>query len=168
MSRVFLAGDSAGGNIAHDMAMRAGKDGGGLDGGVAITGILLLDPYFWGKNPVAAETTDPARRRQYESTWSFICDGKYGIDDPLVNPLSMPASEWRKLACSRVAVTVSSLDAFKPRAMAYAAALRDSGWGGEVEQYETAGEGHVYFLDKPSSPKSAKELTFVADYLSRE
>ncbi|EAZ45013.1 hypothetical protein OsJ_29652 [Oryza sativa Japonica Group] len=168
MSRLFLAGDSAGANIAHNMAMRAGKDGGQLEGGVAITGILLLDPYFWGKNPVGAETTDPARRRQYEATWSFICDGKYGIDDPLVDPLSMPAPEWRKLACSRVAVTVSDLDDFKERGKAYAAALRDSGWGGEVEEYETAGEVHVYFLDKPSSPKSAKELTFVAGYLSHE
>uniref|UniRef100_J3MY80 Alpha/beta hydrolase fold-3 domain-containing protein n=1 Tax=Oryza brachyantha TaxID=4533 RepID=J3MY80_ORYBR len=167
MSRLFLAGDSAGGNIAHDMAMRAGKEG-GLEGGVAITGILLLDPYFWGKNPVGAETTDPAVRRKYEATWAFICDNKYSIDDPLVNPLSMPAPELRKLACSRVAVTVSDLDIFKERAAAYAAALRDSGWAGEVEQYETAGENHVYFLDKPSSPKSAKELTFVAGYLSRE
>ncbi|KAL5205960.1 hypothetical protein ABZP36_034169 [Zizania latifolia] len=167
ITRLFLAGDSAGGNIAHNMAMRAGKEG-GLEGGVAIMGILLLDPYFWGKTPVGAETTDQGRRRRYEETWSFICNGKYGIDDPLVDPLSMPASEWRKMACSRVGVTVSDLDDFMERGKAYAVALRDSGWGGEVEQYETAGENHVYFLDKPSSPKSAKELAFVVGYLSRE
>ncbi|KAL6656152.1 hypothetical protein ACP70R_006978 [Stipagrostis hirtigluma subsp. patula] len=166
LSRLFLAGDSAGANIAHNMAMRAGTEG-GLDGGAAATGVLLLDPYFWGKRPVAGETTDPARRRKYEVTWSFICGGRYGIDDPVVDPLSMPATEWRSLASARVAVTVSGLDDFRPRAKAYAAALRDSGWDGEVEQYETAGEGHVYFLDKPKDPKSVKELAFVAGFLSR-
>lgn len=167
LSRLFVAGDSAGANIAHDMAMRAGT-GGGLDGGAAIAGLLLLDPYFWGKKPVAGETTDPARRRQYEATWSFICGGRYSIDDPLVDPLSMPASEWRKLACSRVAVTSSGLDDFRPRGLAYVAALRDSGWDGETEQYETPGERHVYFLDRPKDPNSVKELAFVTGFLSRE
>ncbi|CAD6332893.1 unnamed protein product [Miscanthus lutarioriparius] len=82
-------------NIAHNMAMRAGgtEEGGRrADGGAAITGLLLLDPYFWGKQPVVGETTDPTRRHQYEATWSFICVGRYGIDDPRVDPLSMPTS----------------------------------------------------------------------------
>jgi acetyl esterase/lipase len=167
---LFVAGDRAGANIAHNMAMRAGteEEGGRLDGGAAITGLLLLDPYFWGKQPVAGETTDPARRRQYEATWSFICGGRYGIDDPLVDPLSMPASQWRKLACSRVAVTSSGLDDFRPRGLAYAAALNGSGWDGEIEQYETPGERHVYFLDRPKDPNSVKELAFVTDFLTRE
>jgi acetyl esterase/lipase len=167
ISRLFVAGDSAGANIAHNMAMRAGTEG-GLDGGAAILGLLLLDPYFWGKEPVAGETTDKARRRQYEATWSFICGGRYGIDDPLVNPLSLPAAELRRLASSRVAVTSSGLDDFRPRGLAYAAALNGSGWGGAVEQYETPGERHVYFLDRPKDPNSVKELAFVTGFLSRE
>ncbi|CAL5081810.1 unnamed protein product [Urochloa decumbens] len=167
LSRLFVAGDSAGGNIAHNMAMRAGTEG-GLDGGAAITGLLLLDPYFWGKEPVAGETTDAATRREYEATWSFICGGRYGIDDPLVNPLSLPAAEMRRLESKRVAVTSSGLDDFRPRALAYAAALNGSGWGGEIEQYETPGERHVYFLDRPKDPNSVKELAFVTGFLSRE
>ena len=46
---LFVAGDSAGANIAHNMAMRVGgtEEGGRRpDGGAAITGLLLLDPYF--------------------------------------------------------------------------------------------------------------------------
>ncbi|KAI4990066.1 hypothetical protein ZWY2020_038429 [Hordeum vulgare] len=164
LSRLFLAGDSAGANIAHNMAMRAGS---GLEGGAAILGVLLLDPYFWGKRPVGAETTDPATRRRYEATWSFVCAGRYGIDDPLINPLAAPAAELRGLACARMAVTTSGLDDFEARGEAYAAALNGSGWGGEVVRYETAGERHVYFLDQPASPKSARELAFAAAYLSR-
>uniref|UniRef100_A0ACD5XM61 Uncharacterized protein n=1 Tax=Avena sativa TaxID=4498 RepID=A0ACD5XM61_AVESA len=164
LSRLFLAGDSAGANIVHNIAMRAGNE----SVGAAITGILLLDPYFWGKRPVGAETTDPATRRRYEATWSFVCGGRYGIDDPRIDPLAIPAAELRRLACSRVAVTVSGMDDFDARGKAYAAALNGSGWGGEVVQYETAGERHVYFLDAPDSPKSAKELAFAAGYLSRD
>jgi acetyl esterase/lipase len=164
LSRLYLAGDSAGANIAHNMAMRAGNESGGAN----ITGILLLDPYFWGKRPVGAETTDPATRRQYEVTWSFVCGGRYGIDDPRIDPLAAPPAELRRLGCSRVAVTVSGLDDFEARGKAYGAALNGSGWGGEVVQYETAGERHVYFLDAPASPKSAKELAFAAGFLSRD
>ncbi|KAM0832389.1 hypothetical protein ACQ4PT_064935 [Festuca glaucescens] len=85
----------AGANVAHNMAMRAGN-GSGLDGGAAITGVLLLDPYFWGKRPVGAETTDPATRRRYEATWSFVCAGRYGIDDPRIDPLATPPAELRR------------------------------------------------------------------------
>jgi acetyl esterase/lipase len=159
LSRLFLAGDSAGANIAHNVAMRAGTEG-----GAPVTGVLLLDPYFWGKKPVPGELTDPATRREYETAWSFICGGQYGIDDPLV----MPAAEWRRMAASRVVVTVSGNDNFRPRALAYAAALRHSGWKGEVEEYETAGEGHTYFLNKPKDPKSVKELAFVTGFLRQE
>ena len=68
---------------------------------------------------MAGETTDPARRHQYEETWSFICGGRYSIDDVRVDPLSMPASQWQKLACSRVAITLSGLDYFRPHGLAY-------------------------------------------------
>ena len=95
LSWLFVARHSVGTNIAHNMAMSAGGiDEGGrrLDGCAAIMGLLLLDTYFWGKQPVAEETMDPARRHQYEATWSFICDGRYDINDPRVDPLSMSAS----------------------------------------------------------------------------
>ena len=98
---------------------------------------------------MVGETTDPTRRHQYEATWSFICVGRYGIDDSRVDPLSMPTSQWRKVVYSRVAITSSGLDDFRPRGLAYAAALNDSVWDGKIEQYETPGERHVYFLDRP-------------------
>ncbi|VAH34085.1 unnamed protein product [Triticum turgidum subsp. durum] len=56
------------------MAMRAGREG--LDGGAAVQGIALLDPYFWGKRPVPSETRDPAERRLNDRIWSFVCAGE--------------------------------------------------------------------------------------------
>ncbi|KAL0351979.1 UNVERIFIED_CONTAM: putative carboxylesterase 5 [Sesamum calycinum] len=55
--RVFLAGDSAGANIVHNLAMRAGSADAGLN--LEILGIALVDPYFWGSDPVRSELLDP-------------------------------------------------------------------------------------------------------------
>ena len=146
-ARLFLAGD----NIAHNVALRAGREGLG-DGGAAATtirGLALLDPHFWGKRPVPSETTDEDTRRWHERTWSFVCGGRYGIDDPVINPVAMPREEWRRLPCTRVLVTVAGLDMLSARGRAYVHALRASGWPGEAELYETPGEYHVYFLNKP-------------------
>ncbi|KQJ98621.1 probable carboxylesterase 12 [Brachypodium distachyon] len=166
LTRLFLIGDSAGGNIAHNMAMRADREG-GLPGGATIEGIALLDPYFWGKRPVPSETRDPEERRMKEQSWSFICAGKYGADDPVINPVAMAGEEWRRhLTCARVLVTVAGLDVLSARGRAYVRALRASGWAGEVELYETPGENHVYFLLKPDGEKAAMEMEAVVAFIN--
>ncbi|KAK3123661.1 hypothetical protein QOZ80_8AG0634300 [Eleusine coracana subsp. coracana] len=154
--------DAAGGNLAHNVAMRAGKEG--LEN-AAVRGIALLDPYFWGKRPVPSETRDAAARRWRERTWAFVCAGAYGVDDPVINPVAMAPAEWRRLASPRVLVTVAGLDTLSARGRAYVHALRASGWEGEVELYETPGEYHVYFLTKPESEEAAKELEAVAGFI---
>ncbi|XP_047071035.1 probable carboxylesterase 2 [Lolium rigidum] len=164
LTRLFLVGDSAGGNIAHNVAMRAGREG--LDGGAAIQGVALLDPYFWGKRPVPSETRDPAERRWRDSTWSFVCAGRYGVDDPVINPVAMASDEWRRLGCARVLVTVAGLDVLAARGRAYVAALGASGWGGDVRLYETPGESHVYFLLQPDGEKAAKEMDAVVAFIN--
>lgn len=164
LTRLFLVGDSAGGNIAHNMAMRAGREG--LDGGATVQGIALLDPYFWGKRPVPSETQDPAERRLNDRIWSFVCAGRYGADDPVVNPVAMARGEWQRLGCARVLVTVAGLDVLSARGRAYVEALRTSGWGGEVRLYETPGEQHVYFLLKPDGEKAAKEMDAVVAFIN--
>jgi acetyl esterase/lipase len=163
-ARLFLAGDSAGGNIAHYVALRAGREG--LLDGAAFRGLALLDPYFWGKRPVPSETTDEDTRRWRERTWSFVCGGRYGIDDPVINPLAMPPEEWRRVPCARVLVTVAGLDMLSARGRAYVHTLRASGWPGEAELYETPGEHHVYFLNKPDSEKAAKEMEVVVNFIN--
>nr|CAB3455136.1 unnamed protein product [Digitaria exilis] len=55
LSRCFLAGDSAGGNLAHHVAQRwtAGIASG--EPSIRIAGIILLQPYFGGEERTAAE-----------------------------------------------------------------------------------------------------------------
>nr|ACG46887.1 gibberellin receptor GID1L2 [Zea mays] len=166
LSRLFLAGDSAGGNIAHNLALRAGEEG--LDGGARIKGVALLDPYFQGRSPVGAESADPAYLQSAARTWSFICAGRYPINHPYADPLLLPASSWQHLGASRVLVTVSGQDRLSPWQRGYYAALQGSGWPGEAELYETPGEGHVYFLTKLGSPQALAEMAKLVAFINRD
>ncbi|XP_037436324.1 probable carboxylesterase 2 [Triticum dicoccoides] len=153
MSRLFVGGDSAGGNIAHNLAMRAGQQD---DGRGRIKGVALLDPYFLGghASPWA------------ERAWGFICAGRYGTEHPYVDPMALPADAWRRLGAARVLVTRSGQDRLGPWQGAYVDALRGSGWGGQARLYETPGEAHCYFLNNLQSPKAAAHMATVAEFVT--
>jgi acetyl esterase/lipase len=164
-SRVVLAGDSAGANMAHNAAIRLRKEP--IHGfGDTVSGVALLHPYFWGKEPLGAEPTDPGYRAMFDPTWDFICGGKFGPDHPYVNPMAAP-EEWRQLGSPRVLVTTAEQCWFVERARAYAEGIKKCGWDGELEFYETKGEGHVFFLPKHGSDNALKELAVVADFVRR-
>ncbi|CAL4999324.1 unnamed protein product [Urochloa decumbens] len=168
VARLFVAGDSAGANMAHQVALRAGRCGGdsGLPGGARIEGVALLHPYFRGRELVPSEGTDPRspERQLAERWWAFVCAGRYGFDHPFIDPLAMPAAEWAALGCRRVLVTVAELDTMSDRGRRYVEALRGGGaWKGEEALlYETRGEGHVFFLRKSNGRDTAKEEMIAA------
>lgn len=164
-TRIFLAGDSAGGNIAHSLAVRAGAEP-PLPGGSAVAGVALLNPYFWGKEPVGSEPGEQWSRDGLEQTWALVCGGRFGIDDPHVNPLAAPPATWRAMAGERVLVTIAGRDNFRDRAAAYAEGLRRSGWQGEVETYVTEGEAHAHFVGNPRSEKAQRETDKVAEFIT--
>ncbi|CAD6265182.1 unnamed protein product [Miscanthus lutarioriparius] len=154
---LFVAGDSTGGNIAHNVAMRAGRSG--LPGGPRIEGMVLLHPYFCGKELVPSESAEPLRSLETaERWWAFVCAGRYGIDHPFVNPLAMPATEWVSLGCRRAMVTVAELDRMRDRGRRYVEALRASTWAGdEAVLYEDQGERHVFFLSRSDGSGKTKQ-----------
>jgi acetyl esterase/lipase len=165
-SRVILAGDSAGANMAHNVAIRLRKEGGVEGLGNAVSGVALMHPYFWGKEPLGAEPTDPGYRSFFDPTWDFVCGGRFGPDHPYVNPLTSP-EEWRQLGSRRVLVTTAEQCWFVERARAYADGIKKCGWEGDLEFYETKGEAHVFFLPKHGSDNAVKELAVVAEFVRR-
>ncbi|CAL5005746.1 unnamed protein product [Urochloa decumbens] len=168
VARVFVAGDSTGGNIAHNVAMRAGRLP--LPGGVRIEGMVLLHPYFRGKELLPSELTEPRSLERAERWWAFVTAGRYGIDHPFVNPLAMAAAEWAALGCRRAMVAVAGLDKMRDRGRRYVEALRASGaWAGdEAVLYEDHGERHVFFLRKSEGSDKAKEdmIAAVASFMA--
>lgn len=158
-NRVFMAGDSAGGNIAHNAVVRAGREG------IKIEGLVLMHPYFWGKDPVGSETVEPEIRTGAGKSWNYVCAGAFDIDHPYVNPMG-PRQEWEMLGCKRVIVTVAEKDHFRERGKAYVEGLKKSAWCGDTELHVSEGEEHVFFLVKAQSEKAVKEMETVVAFLN--
>jgi acetyl esterase/lipase len=132
--RIVLVGDSADGNMAHNVAIRPRKEGSieGYDD--MVSNVILLYPYFWGKEPLGVEPTDLGYRTMFDPTWEFICGGKFGLDHPYVNPMAS-SEELRQLGSRRVLVTTTDQCWFVERARAYIEGIKKCDWEGELEFY---------------------------------
>ncbi|KAL0348362.1 UNVERIFIED_CONTAM: putative carboxylesterase 2 [Sesamum angustifolium] len=156
--RVYLGGDSAGGNIANQIAIRVG-----LDPEIKVNGMFLNCPYFLGKNESAGN--NGYAETQMEKLWLYAYPNSSGLDDPLVNPVMDP--RLKRVGCKRVLVYVAEKDVLRVRGWRYKEALERSGWKGEVKAVEVAGEGHVFNLINPTSPKAVAMLRVIAAFLNR-
>ncbi|XP_071717033.1 probable carboxylesterase 2 [Rutidosis leptorrhynchoides] len=147
LNRVYLAGDSAGANIAHNIAVRAGVEG--LGPGLKIVGLVLVHPYF--------EFGEPGK------LWMYMCPGSSGVNDPRINPAAEP-DLLGKLVCGKVHVCVARDDGLKGRGVSYYELLKKSDWSGDVDIFETQGEDHVFHLFKPDCEAANKFVLLLASF----
>lgn len=161
--RVFLAGDSAGGNISHNMAVRAGVEG--LPDGVKIEGVCLIQPYF-GRKIEETKGEDDDMQKVQDKYWAFVCPTTAASDDPRLYPAKDP-NLWR-MGCSRILVCLAEKDVLRERGFIYYEMLKNSRWGGVVEMVETAGEAHVFHLFNPSCDKAVALLKRVASFINQD
>ncbi|KAI3684748.1 hypothetical protein L6452_33974 [Arctium lappa] len=166
--RVFLAGDSAGATIAHHLAIRVGSK---PDPGVAfkISGIILINPYFWGKDPIGSEVKDSMRKTMVDNWWQFVCppDSRLGLDDPLINPVGDGAPDLSGLGCGRVMVTVAEKDILRDRGCLYYERLVKSKWEGKAEMMEIEGEDHVFHIFNPDGDKAVNMMKRLATFINQ-
>ncbi|KAK8967770.1 putative carboxylesterase 2 [Platanthera guangdongensis] len=162
LKRLFVAGDSAGANIAHHLTMRAAE----LPS--AVKGVALVHPFFWGSAPVGSEPSDSNFRATMDRRWWFVHPTAVGPDDPCWNPTGEAAPSLAELGCTRLLVTVADNDFLKNRGRLYYEKLKESGWKGEAEFVETPALGHVFHLLDPDSEIAGKKLRLLADFFRRE
>ncbi|CBI26216.3 unnamed protein product, partial [Vitis vinifera] len=136
--RIFIGGDSAGGNIAHNTVMRAGTES--LPNGVRILGAFLSQPYFWGSQPIGSESVEDHHQKVSYRIWKF-------------------------LGCRRLLVCVAGKDELRDRDVRYYEAVRESGWEGEVELYEEKEEGHVFHIFNPESENAKNMVSRLVAFL---
>ncbi|KAK1401127.1 Arylacetamide deacetylase [Heracleum sosnowskyi] len=160
---VFFAGDSAGGNIAHNMAIRVGIE---KPDGFNVKGIALVHSYFWGQETLSNEPVEPKSRDFLDRIWFFVKPDTNGLDDPLINPASDP--RLSSLGCKRVIIFVAEQDVLKHRGLYYKELLDKSGWGGKVEVVETKDENHVFHLFNPTTDKAVSLVRSVASFINQE
>ncbi|CAM0913826.1 unnamed protein product [Alopecurus aequalis] len=163
-SRVFLAGDSAGANIAHNVTLRAAAEE-LPQSGAAITGVMLAHPFFWD----TSNAMEPELEVRIRIEWRFMCGRPDAdVDDPRLSPTCAGAApRLAKLPCRRVMVAVAGDDFFAVKGRAYYTALMASGWRGEAELVDTPGQVHVFHLMRPATEAAAEMMDRVVAFISR-
>ncbi|XP_057964546.1 probable carboxylesterase 5 [Malania oleifera] len=148
--RVFLAGDSAGANIAHYVAVRAGVSG---SGGLKPRGMILIQPLFGG----------PERDKLYR----FLCPSSKGWEeDPKLNPAVDP--DMKTMGCGRVLVCVAEKDRLRDWAQSYYETLKESEWVGSVEMDEVKGVGHCFHLFNPTSKEALALFKRLSAFINQD
>lgn len=147
-SRVFLAGDSAGANIAHNLMVRASEESHFV---ASLVGMALIDPYFGNGKP--------------DSLWTYLCPKSNGINDSRFNPAAH-RSMLSELKCSKVLVCTAGKDFLRDRAWTYYETLKKSGWKGQLGIKEIEGEGHVFHLFNQTSEKAKVLMKSIVHFLA--
>ncbi|KAH7655436.1 Carboxylesterase protein [Dioscorea alata] len=168
--RVFVGGDSAGGNIAHHMVM---KINGFSEGMKLVKGMVLVHPYFWGVERLECEIEKAGNESSkvltvdaVDKMWPSVCPGTSGNDDDRINPFVEGAPSLAGLGCDKVMVCVGGKDLFKGRGRIYYEKLKSSGWNGMVEFVESHGEDHCFHLFNPGCDKALEMMKCLVDFFN--
>ncbi|KAL3623270.1 hypothetical protein CASFOL_032086 [Castilleja foliolosa] len=143
--RVFLIGDSSGGNIAHQVAAR------GRHEDMKIRGVILNNPGFCRTRRSKSELEQPDNPLlSLEMVDKLL---KLGMavgatkDDPVTCPMGERAPPLEELRLPPYLLCVSEQDLFKDTQMEfYEGILRRA--NKEVELYVSQGVGHCFYLNK--------------------
>ncbi|KAL5065989.1 hypothetical protein RYX36_027726 [Vicia faba] len=166
LNRIFIGGDSAGGNIVHNIAMRAGSEP--LPNDVKVLGAILQHPFFYSSYPVGLEGVKlkSSDHDFYCSVWNFVYpSAPGGVDNLHVNPLGLEAPSLEGLGCERMIVCVAGNDGIRERGVWYYEIVKKSGWKGKLELFEQEGEDHVYHIFYPEYENGQKLIKRLASFL---
>ncbi|KAL5982831.1 hypothetical protein ACLOJK_016908 [Asimina triloba] len=168
VSRLFLAGDSAGGNLAHHVAVRISERPAGEFRSVRLVGLVLIQPFFGGEERMPSEIRLPSLPilsvERTDWMWkAFLPEGAsrdHEAANPFVNgtgnlPESFPAA----------LVFVGGLDPLQDWDRRYYEALKASAKEAWLVEYPNAIHAFYVFPELPESGMLIKEL---ADFVEKQ
>ncbi|KAL1317021.1 hypothetical protein HN51_069127 [Arachis hypogaea] len=165
-SRIFIGGDSAGGNIVHNVAMRAGSEALEEGGNVNLLGAIYVHPYFYSSEAIGSESVSEHEKSLGYIVWDFVYpNAPGGINNPMVNPFAPGAPSLASLGCSKILVCLAGNDSIRDRGVWFFEGLNKSGWKGKSELFEEAGEDHVYHIFHPETEKAKKITDRMASFI---
>ncbi|XVF31403.1 hypothetical protein REPUB_Repub16aG0143000 [Reevesia pubescens] len=164
--RVFVLGDSSGGNLAHHLAVRF-KAGSIELAPVRVRGYVLLSPFFGGSERTKSEEERPCEAfwnlEMYERFWRLSIPVGSTFDDPLVNPFGPCSQSLEEVALDPILVVVGGSEILRDRLEDYARRLKQL--GKKIEFVEFEGEQHGFFTDHPLSEVAKKVIQHIRDFI---
>ncbi|KAL6130152.1 hypothetical protein ACLB2K_068533 [Fragaria x ananassa] len=154
LNRVFLIGDSSGGNIVHEVAARAGH----ADlGQFKLSGGILIEPGF------VRETRSKSELEQPQSSFFNVdmADKLFSLsipvgsnkDHPITCPMGSLAPPLDGLKLPLMLVFVGGLDVFQDTEMEYYEAMKKANQ--DVQLLTIPGVGHAFYLAADMDPRIA-------------
>ena len=165
--RVFVTGDSAGGTIAHHLAVRAGSGSSAAEPGlVTVRGYVLFMPFFGGVRRTVSEAECPEEALNLDLVdrfWRLSLPAGATRDHPAANPFGPDSPDLGSVDFPPVLVVVGGLDLIRDRTVDYAERL--AAMGKPVEVAEFAGKPHGFYLHEPGSEATGELIGLVSRFL---
>ncbi|XP_027153821.1 probable carboxylesterase 17 [Coffea eugenioides] len=176
LSSIFLAGDSAGANIAYNIAIRLGSPGGKLEAlsPLGFKGAILIQPFFGGESRTYSEKymVQPPRSAltlaASDTYWRLSLPVGANRDHPWCNPLAKGAPKLEDIRLVPMVVCISEMDILKDRNLEVCNALVSA--GKKVEHGVSKGVGHAFQILNKSQIAITRtdELIFqIKNFISR-
>ncbi|OIW12941.1 hypothetical protein TanjilG_15861 [Lupinus angustifolius] len=154
-SSVFLAGDSAGANIAYNVATKVGAKLRPL----SLKGLILIQPFFGGEVRTVSEKCmgqshgSALNLTASDAYWRLALPSGADRDHPWCNPLAKGYMTLKELKLLPTLVCISETDILKDRNLEFCDALGKAGQRVEYVVYK--GVGHAFqILSKSQVSKS--------------
>ncbi|GLJ46805.1 hypothetical protein SUGI_0987050 [Cryptomeria japonica] len=159
-SRVFLAGDSAGGNIAHHVGLWAA----GAKAEIEIKGLILVYPYFGGEERTSSEkeSTSVFSLEQSDVLWRLVFPVGSNKDHPFSNPLIEEAAV-SAADIPPMLFVIAGREILSDRQLQYCEFLQKRGKQIRVHVYDE--EDHGFFFMKMEEPGSIEALRGISDFM---
>ena len=161
LSRVFLSGDSAGGNIVHNVVIRTIQEQ--YCDQVKIKGMLPIHPFFGGEERTEKERASEEAAHFADLLWKLSLPEGLNRDHPWCNfeKAELSMAEWSRFPA--VLVFVAGSDFLKERDVMYASFLEKKGV--EVKLVEAEGEVHGYHVLHPESEATCLLLKQMSEFI---
>ncbi|KAG4922993.1 hypothetical protein AAZX31_18G278900 [Glycine max] len=171
MSSLFLAGDSAGANIAYNVATRMGSTS---NTPLSLKGVILIQPFFGGEDITFSEKhslqpPNSALTLSVSDTyWRLALPLGATLDHPYCNPLAHGTVKLRDLRLPSTMVCVSEMDILRDRNLEFSNALAKAGKRVETVVYKGVGHAfqvlHNYQL---SHSRTQEMMSHVSNFLNK-
>ncbi|KAH6791707.1 alpha/beta-Hydrolases superfamily protein [Perilla frutescens var. hirtella] len=165
--RVFISGDSAGGNMAHHLAVWLGSGSAGL-APVRVRGYVYLAPFFGGTVRTEFEAHGPKEAflniDLIDRFWRLSIPLGETTDHPIVNPFGPKSPNLENMDLGPILVIVGGCDLLRDRALDYANKLKK--WGKKIEYVEFDGQQHGFFTIDPNSHPSQQLMLLINKFIA--
>nr|AHV78711.1 GID1b [Agapanthus praecox subsp. orientalis] len=158
---IFLCGDSSGGNIAHNVALRA------IDAGIPISGNILLNPMFGGTERTESEKRFDGKYfvtiQDRDWYWKAFLPEGADRDNPACNPFGPNGIKLEGMKFPKSLVIIAGLDLMQDWQLAYAEGLKEAGQDVKLVYRENATVG-FYLL--PNTEHFYEVMEEIKDFVT--